>query len=211
MNMEQNPTVYLNTRIGCSKSHDMKSVSSSITKKKKRNRSTRSLVPRLSKRQEPSSSVDREIGLDDNFRLFGKNLLPRNQLKLEPEQVTGETETSADSQSAIVEAFGSLSRDIEEDEGAYVLEVFILDFTKEDVWIYVDNGELIIKPPYWSETAKKYLFRTNLSSSLTLPEDAMPKLITATQLEPGFLRLTIPKWREADANFTSSSNDDYLL
>ncbi|KAL2620310.1 hypothetical protein R1flu_000515 [Riccia fluitans] len=208
MSTEQKPMVYLKKGLGWSEGHDVKSGRARITKKKGKTESGQNLFSRSSNGLAVHSSdggADDDSGemlgllsadddLKEIFRLLGEE-------NHQSEQILGEEKTRDDPQSAVVTAFGTFARDVAEDDWEYVFDVHILNFTKDQLRIKVENDKLILKATYWFESVNKNLSMTNsgdLSCSLTLPGDAIPELITATQLEPGTLRLTIPKWREGE-------------
>ncbi|KAL2620284.1 hypothetical protein R1flu_000489 [Riccia fluitans] len=199
MGKEQKPTVYLKNEVGCSEAdaYDVKSVRARITEKKGTNEPERNELPRPSNGQaQPSSSGVADVGLENIFSLPGQDTLPFHQL----EQFTRKTKSSVDSQSAAIRTFGSFARDVVKDDREYVLEIHTLNFAKDQLRIHVENDQLLMKATYSCESVNGKLFMNNsvnLSSRLTLPEDAIPELVTATQVEPGILRLTIPRCLEA--------------
>ncbi|KAL3681626.1 hypothetical protein R1sor_024582 [Riccia sorocarpa] len=194
-NTEQKPTIHLKNGPDFSEAGQVVTVRTRITEKKKK------LSPRRNSRASPASGQEIPVcseaeKADGSGEDIGSP--PTNRTEEQTEEVT----TSCGGvESEVVKIFGTFSQDIAETDREYILHVHILHFTKDQVRISVDKKKLIVSATYYSESAHNKVFMTNagdLRSSLSPPDDAMLNLVTATQLQPGTLRLTIPKCAPAE-------------
>ncbi|KAL2620312.1 hypothetical protein R1flu_000517 [Riccia fluitans] len=194
-------TMDLNKRLGCLEGGEMQTVRTRITGKKGINPPKRSLLPLPSNRQEQTcGSRPAEVGLalEDIIGVSDEETLSGNQ----SQQLTDETKTNDYAPIAVIKTFGSFARDVAEDDREYVFDLHILNFTEEQLRIYVENGTVIMKATYSSESVSNKAFITSsgyLTSRLSLPGGAIPELVTATKMKPGILRLTVPKRTEPEA------------
>ncbi|BBN15573.1 hypothetical protein MPTK1_6g20670 [Marchantia polymorpha subsp. ruderalis] len=103
-----------------------------------------------------------------------------------------------DVKSVVRKPFGSLIGDVFEDDRVYLLQVYVLDFKKEQLQLYVEGDSLVIKGTYFIDNPhsdNKFSTKHSgaLSCRLMLPDDVIHASITASQLKPETLHLTLRK------------------